>query len=92
MEVLRKVLLFLLPIAALVMLAGLVLGSGIAEGATRSSFIVYMLVMSAILVAEFILLWQQVKVKLFVLLSSLTVLFLLVDLWSDTFIESLISG
>ena len=82
---LRKFLLVLLPIVALIVLFGLILGSSIAEGPTNTGFTAYMFVMMAILITEFVMLWKQIGTKFVAIISSLTLLFLFADFFSDVF-------
>jgi hypothetical protein len=59
---LRKLLLVILALMAALFLFGLALGSGIAEGLTKTSFIVYIFI-STLLIIEFVLLLKKKWVK-----------------------------
>jgi DMSO/TMAO reductase YedYZ heme-binding membrane subunit len=73
---LRKLLLVILPLMAALLLFGLALGSGIAEGPTKTSFIVYIFLFSALLMIEFVLLLKKKWLKLVSIISIATVLYL----------------
>jgi DMSO/TMAO reductase YedYZ heme-binding membrane subunit len=73
---LRKPLLVILPLMAVLLLFGLALGSGIAEGPTKKSFIVYIFSFSTILIIEFILLLKKKWVKPVSIISIATIFYL----------------
>ncbi|UOE78280.1 hypothetical protein [Parageobacillus thermoglucosidasius] len=72
-NLLRKPLLVILPLMAILLLFGLVLGAGIAES-TKTSFVVYILTFSTLLIIEFVLLLKKKWLKLVSIISIATVL------------------
>jgi hypothetical protein len=75
-NILRKPLLVILPLMAALLLYGLALGSGIAEGPTKTGFIVYILIFSTLLIIEFVLLLKKKWLKTVSITSIATVLYL----------------
>ncbi|WP_143415025.1 hypothetical protein [Geobacillus sp. E263] len=74
-NLLRKLLLVILPLVATLLLFGLALGSGIAER-TKISFVVYVFSFSTLLMIEFVLLLKKKWVKPVSVISIATVLYL----------------